>query len=431
LRQQTKDKTMPFSELGLLEPMQRVVDAAGYCEPTPIQEKTIPLILEGMDLIAQAQTGTGKTAAFVLPILQRLSAIETAPPPCSPRVLVLAPTRELAQQVAETFETFGKEMTHRIGVTTVIGGADMEEQVRQLEEGVDIVVATPGRLLELVREKDIFFLNLLCLVVDEADRLLALGFAEELKQVFEALPKHRQSLLFSATYPKKVIKLTEQVMQNPSYVNVIGEVPTVGNIAQRAIEVNRDNRRPLLQHLIKEEGWKHVLIFVSSKRAAHNLAVKLKRNGIEADAFHGDLDQDERTSVLRQFKNRNVRVLVATDIAARGIDIQDLSTVVNYDLPRSPVDYIHRIGRTGRAGAEGVAVSFIDHNDMAHFNVIEKRTNVSVDREQVAGFELTGEAPEKKKGPPPKKGKRPSKKDKARAAALENPDAGDDDQPER
>ena len=250
--------------------------------------------------------------------------------------------------------------------------------------------------------------------------MFALGFAEELEQVFEALPKHRQSLLFSATYPKKVIKLTEQVMQNPSYINVIGEVPTIGNIAQRAIEVNRDNRRALLQHLIKEEAWKHVLIFVSSKRAAHNLAVKLKRNGIEADAFHGDLEQDERTDVLSRFKNRDVRVLVATDIAARGIDIQDLSTVVNYDLPRSPVDYIHRIGRTGRAGAEGVAVSFLDYNDMAHFGVIEKRTNVSVEREQIIGFELTGEKPEKKKGT------RPSKKDKLRAAALEN-DVADGD----
>jgi ATP-dependent RNA helicase RhlE len=416
---------MPFSKLGLLEPLQRVVEAAGYTKPTPIQEQTIPLILEGMDLIAQAETGTGKTAAYALPILQRLSAIETKPP-CSPRVLVLAPTRELAQQVAETFVGFGKIMTQEISVTTVIGGVDIEEQVKQLEAGTDIVVATPGRLLELVREKDIFFLNLLCLVVDEADRLLALGFAEELEQVFEALPKHRQSLLFSATYPKKVVKLNEQVMQNPSYINVIGEFPTVGNIAQRAIEVNRDNRRALLQYLIKEEAWKHVLVFVSSKRAAHNLTVKLKRNGIEADAFHGDLDQDERTHVLRQFKNRNVCVLVATDIAARGIDIQDLSTVVNYDLPRSPVDYIHRIGRTGRAGANGVAVSFMDYNDMAHFGVIETRTKVSVEREQVPGFELTGEPPEKKKGPPPKKGTRPSKKDKARAAAIENTDDGDD-----
>ncbi|VGO21172.1 DEAD/DEAH box helicase [Pontiella sulfatireligans] len=417
---------MPFSKLGLLEVMQRVVEAADYREPTPIQQQTIPLILEGMDLIAQAQTGTGKTAAFALPLLQRLHAIETSPPPCAPRVLVLAPTRELAQQVAETFNEFGKHMPRRIGVATVIGGAEISEQLRDLEEGVDIVVATPGRLLELVREKDLFFYELLCLVIDEADRLLALGFAEELEQVFEALPAERQSLLFSATYPKKVVKLTEQVMRNPSYINVIGDVPTVGNITQRVIEVDRVNRRPLLQHLIKEEAWKHVLIFVSSKRAAHNLAAKLRRNGIQADAFHGDLTQEERTGVLSEFKNHNVHVLVATDIAARGIDIQELSTVVNYDLPRSPVDYIHRIGRTGRAGAKGVAISFVDHNDQAHFNVIEKRTRVSVDREQVAGFERTGEAPEKKKGPPPKKGKRPSKKDKARAAAREHDAAGND-----
>jgi superfamily II DNA/RNA helicase len=409
---------MPFFKLGLLEPLLRVVEAANYIEPTPIQEQTIPLVLEGMDLIAQAETGTGKTAAFALPILQRLAAIESHPSPCSPRVLVLAPTHELAQQVADTFKSFVENLPQTIGVTVVIGGADIEVQVRELEAGTDIVVATPGRLLELVREKDIFFLNLLTLVIDEADRLLALGFAEELEQIFEALPKYRQSLLFSATYPKKVVKLTEQVMDNPTYINVIGDVPTVGNIAQRAIEVNRDNRRALLQHLLKEEGWKHVLVFVSSKRAARNLSVKLKRNGIEADAFHGDLDQDERTHVLSQFKSRNVRVLVATDIAARGIDIQDLSTVVNYDLPRSPVDYIHRIGRTGRAGAEGVAVSFMDYNDMAHFGVIEKRTKISVAREQIPGFELTGEKPEKKKGPPPKKGKRPSKKDKARASAA-------------
>ena len=414
---------MPFSKLGLLEPMLRAVEAAGYRAPTPIQEQTIPLILEGMDLIAQARTGTGKTAAFALPILQRLSAIESKPPPCSPRVLVLAPTRELAQQVAEAFIEFGKGSPRPIDVVAVIGGADIGEQVRRLEDGADIVVATPGRLLELVREKDIFFLNLLGLVVDEADRLLALGFAEELEQVFAVLPAARQSLLFSATYPKKVVALTGQVMRNPSYVNVTGDVPTVGNIAQRAIEVDRVKRRPLLQHLINEEHWEHVLIFVSSKRAARNLAAKLRRDGIDADAFHGDLDQDERTHVLSQFKNRATRVLVATDIAARGIAIQDLSTVVNYDLPRSPVDYIHRIGRTGRAGAKGVAVSFIDYNDMAHFSVIEKRTNVSVAREQVAGFELSGEAPEKKKGPPPTKGKRPSKKDKARAAAQENDDA--------
>lgn len=416
---------MPFSKLGLLEPMQRVVDAVGYREPTPIQEQTIPLILEGMDLIAQAQTGTGKTAAFALPILQRLNFVETHPEPGTPLVLVLVPTRELAQQVADTFEEFERHLSRDIGVATVIGGENILDQLRLLEQGVDIVVATPGRLLELVRSEKIFFEALRYFVVDEADRLLALGFAEELAQVLAALPEVRQNLLFSATYPKKVEKLTEQMMEDASYINVIGDVPTVANITQRAIEVNRLNRRPLLQHLINEEKWEHVLVFVSSKRAARNLAVKLKRNGIKADAFHGDLGQDERTWVLSQFKNRTVRVLIATDIAARGIDIQELSTVVNYDLPRSPVDYIHRIGRTGRAGAEGVAVSFIDHNDMAHFSLIEKRTKVRVAREQVAGFELEGEAPQKKKGPPPKKGKRPSKKDKARAAAQANASEAD------
>ncbi len=408
---------MPFSKLGLLEPIQRVAEAVGYREPTPIQQQTIPLILEGMDLIAQAQTGTGKTAAFALPILQRLSLIVEESTPNTPRVLVLTPTRELAQQVADTFKEFERHIPRAIEIATVIGGENVLDQLRQLERGVDVVVATPGRLLELIRENELELEELSCFVVDEADRLLALGFAEELTLVLEALPDVRQNLLFSATYPKKVEKLTEQVMDNPSYISVIGDVPTVGSITQRAIEVNRLNRRPLLQHLIKEDDWKHVLVFVSSKRAARNLAVKLKRNGIEADAFHGDLSQDERTFVLRQFKSRKVRVLVATDIAARGIDIQELSTVVNYDLPRSPVDYIHRIGRTGRAGAEGVAISFIDHNDTAHFSLIEKRTKIRVDREQIAGFELEGEAPKKKKGPPPKKGKRPSKKDKARAAA--------------
>ena len=408
---------MPFSKLGLLESLQRVVAAVHYIEPTPIQQQTIPLALEGDDLIAQAQTGTGKTAAFALPILQMLSRVDPDDGPSPVRALVLAPTRELAQQVADTFEEFEKYMPRKIGITAIIGGESIEFQRRHLRNGVQVVVATPGRLLELIREEDIDFEELRVLVLDEADRLLALGFAEELAQLMEVLPKERQTLLFSATYPKKVEKLAAEILQNPVRVNATGDVPTVANITQRAIEVNKLNRRPLLCHLIKEEKWEHVLVFVRSKRAARNLAAKLTRDGIKADAFHGDLKQDERTYVLSLFKNRTIHVLIATDIAARGIDIQNLSTVVNYDLPRSPVDYIHRIGRTGRAGADGLAISFIDHNDVAHFSLIEKRTNVCVDREQVPGFELTGDAPKKKKGPPPKKGKRPSKKDKARAAA--------------
>jgi superfamily II DNA/RNA helicase len=411
---------MSFSKLGLSEYMQRVVDAVHYKTPTPIQEQTIPLILEGNDLIAQAQTGTGKTAAFALPILQLLNESEQKTKPGSVRALVLAPTRELAQQVAAAFELFEQYMPSKIGVTAIIGGEDINYQLRHLRRGVDVIVATPGRLLELIREEEICFDELRFLVIDEADRLLDLGFAEELDLLIRALPAQRQNLLFSATYPKKVMRLTEQVMQNPSYINVCGDVPAVANITQRVIEVNHINRGPLLRHLLQAEKWEHVLVFVSSKRAARNLAAKLRRDGIQADAFHGDLDQDERTFVLSQFKNRNVRVLIATDIAARGIDIQNLSTVVNYDLPRSPVDYIHRIGRTGRAGSKGIAVSFVDHSDQAFFTVIEKRTKLQPGREQIPGFELTGDAPVKKKGAPPVKGKRPNKKDKARAAAQES-----------
>ena len=407
---------MSFSKLGLTESMQRVADAVHYKTPTPIQEQTIPLILEGSDLIAQAQTGTGKTAAFALPILQLLNEQEPKKKPGSVRALVLTPTRELAQQVAAAFELFEQYMPSKIGVTAIIGGEDIQYQLRHLRRGVEVVVATPGRLLELIREEEICFDELRFLVIDEADRLLDLGFSEELDLLIKALPAKRQSLLFSATYPKKVMKLTEQVMQNPSYINVIGDIPTVANITQRVIEVNQVNRGPLLRHLLKTEKWAHVLVFVSSKRAARNLAAKLKRDGIQADEFHGDLSQDERTFVLSQFKNRKIQVLISTDIAARGIDIQNLSAVVNYDLPRSPVGYIHRIGRTGRAGSNGVAVSFVDHSDQAFFTVIEKRTKLQIDREQIPGFELTGDAPVKKKGLPPVKGIRPNTKDKARAA---------------
>ena len=410
---------MEFLNLGLTEPIQRVAHAVNYSEPTPIQKQTIPLILEGMDVIAQAQTGTGKTAAFALPILQYLNELTEPLVPSSPRVLVLVPTRELAKQVAETFESFGRFTPRHIDVMTVIGGESIEDQLDLLHDGVDVLVATPGRLLDLLGDEKIYLDSLTHLVIDEADRLLALGFAEELEEIFTVLPKDRQSVLFSATYPKKVERMTKEMLRNPVRVNVIGDMPTLENIKQRAIEVNRLNRRPLLQHLIKEENWEHVLVFVRSKRAAHNLATKLQRNRINAEAFHGDLSQSERTSVLTDFRNRITHVLIATDIAARGIDIQGLSTVINYDLPRSPVDYIHRIGRTGRAGAEGVAITFVGHSDKGHFELIEKRTHVEVEREQILGFELTGEAPVKQKGQAPIKGKRPNKRDKARAAALE------------
>lgn len=409
---------MSFSNLGLVETVQRVVEAVHYTEPTPIQEQSIPLILEGDDVIAQAQTGTGKTAAFALPILQVLNDMDAKKNTGHIRALVLAPTRELAQQVSQAFETYGKYMPREIGSTSVIGGEDIGDQVKRIRGGVEVMVATPGRLLEMIREKMVHLDELRFLVIDEADKLLDLGFAEELDQLIEELPEERQTLLFSATYPEKVMQLAERVMKNPIHVNVASEVPTVANISQRVIEVNRENRGPLLRHLLKTEKWNHVLVFVGSKRAARNLAMKLQRAGIKADAFHGDLDQFERGLVLRHFKSRKIRVLIATDIAARGIDIENLSMVVNFDLPRSPVDYIHRIGRTGRAGLSGIAVSFVDHEDQSHFSLIEKRAQLQLEREQIAGFELTGEPPGRRKGVPPVKGKRPSKKDKARAAAA-------------
>ncbi len=411
---------MSFAKLGLVEHMQRVVDAVHYKVPTPIQQQSIPLILEGDDVIAQAQTGTGKTAAFALPILQVLNEMSAKTKSGYIRALVLAPTRELAQQVAQAFDAYGQYMPREIRVAVLIGGEDMGEQLQRLRSGVEIGVATPGRLLELLREDAIRFGELRFLVIDEADKLLDLGFSEEIDALIKALPAERQSLLFSATYPEKVMQLAQHVMQNPVHVNVASEVPTVENITQRVIEVNRNKRGPLLRHLIKAEGWKHVLIFVASKRAARNLAAKLKRDGIKADAFHGDLDQEKRTYVLGQFKARKIEVLIATDIAARGIDIQNLSCVINYDLPRSPVDYIHRIGRTGRAGSTGVAISLIGHEDQSHFSLIEKRAQLQLEREHIPGFELGGEAPAQKKGAPPVKGKRPSKKDKARAATAQD-----------
>jgi ATP-dependent RNA helicase RhlE len=410
---------MSFTTLGLEAHMQRVVDAVHYTAPTPIQEQSIPLILEGKDVIAQAQTGTGKTAAFALPILQRLNALESKLKKGHIRALVLAPTRELAQQVAQAFEIYGQYMPREIRATAIIGGEAIGEQINRLRGGVEIVVATPGRLLELVREHQIQLGDLRFLVIDEADKLLDLGFSEEIDLLLQELPAERQSLLFSATYPDKVMQLAQHVMRNPAHVTIPTEEPTVANITQRGIEVNRNNRGPLLRHLIKEEGWEHVLIFVASKRAARNLAAKLKRDGIKADAFHGDLEQEERTVGLGQFKTRKIQVLVATDIAARGIDIHNLPYVVNYDLPRSPTDYIHRIGRTGRAGLKGIAVSFVGHEDQPHFSLIEKRIQLQPEREQIPGFELSGEAPEREKGAPPVKGKQPSKKDKARAAAQE------------
>lgn len=413
---------MSFQSLALPEALLQAVAKAGYETPTPIQTRAIPLVLAGHDLLAQAQTGTGKTAAFALPALKFWSE---APQRSAQSVhtLVLAPTRELALQVAAAFGDYGQFLNPRPRVHAIIGGEDTETQIAALRQGADVVVATPGRLLDLIRQQRIRLKDLALLVIDEADKMLNLGFADELEALLAILPDQRQSLLFSATFPDKVRTLTLQVLTDPVPVRIAPAEPTVDSIQQRVIEVDRDQRGRLLRHLLKSESWEHTLVFVASKRGAANLAAKLKKDGIRAVAFHGDLDQEARVAALRAFESKRASVMVATDIAARGLDFDKISHVVNFDLPRSPADYVHRIGRTARAGKGGMALSLIDAESAAHFQLIEKRAGIQLEREQIEGFERTQE-PVSRKGQIPVKGKRKSKKDKAREAAAQAANPG-------
>jgi ATP-dependent RNA helicase RhlE len=408
---------MPFDSLGLPDYLLRALAALSYEAPTNIQEQAIPLALAGHDLLAEAQTGTGKTAAFALPIIMQLNEGPARKPDNGISALVVVPTRELAGQVASAFQSYSRYAPRKVTTITLIGGESVAEQLRCLRDGASVVVATPGRLLDIIERDGIDLAALDTLVLDEADKLLDLGFSEELQTLLGVLPEGRQNLLFSATLAPKIVELSDRFLKDPVRVSIAREEVTL-RIVQRVIEVDRDRRRPLLQHLIAEEAWPQVLVFVASKRSAHNLANKLRGVGIEAAALHGDLEQSERTDVLRQFKNKKQQVLVATDLVCRGIDISGLSCVVNYDLPRSPNDYVHRIGRTGRAGKSGVAVSFIDHETQDHFRLIEKRANVSVKREQVDGFTLSPPTLKTEVDKGPIKGKRKSKKDRLREQAA-------------
>jgi ATP-dependent RNA helicase RhlE len=408
---------MSFSLLGLSKDLLRTIELAGYQAPTYIQENSIPVILKGQDLIAQSQTGSGKTASFVLPALQMFEDSRDAKSRIL-KVLILTPTRELAVQVADVVKVFGRGLTKPVRSILLVGGLNIDLQIRNLHHGADIAVATPGRLLDLIKRKQVNLSSLNLLVVDEADKMFDMGFAQELEEVLKALPAKRQNALFSATITEEVTRLTQTFMQNPVHVKAPNEAPTVESVIQRAIEVNRTNRGPLLRHLIKTEGWDHVLVFVASIRGADILATKLREAQISAASLHGAMTQAQRSRELNEFKIKGIKVLVATDLIARGIDIKDLPVVVNYDLPRSPNDYIHRIGRTARAGANGVAVSLIGHEDQAHFALIEKRVKIRLTKERILGFELTGEAITSQKGKPPVKGHRMSKKDKARAIAA-------------
>ncbi len=413
-----------FDSLDLPDYLLRALKDLLYEAPTSIQEQAIPLVLAGHDLLAEAQTGTGKTAAFALPIIKQLNERPAKKPSAAsrPSALVVVPTRELAQQVAAAFQSYSRYAQGMVTTITLIGGERVEGQLRCLDDGADVIVATPGRLLDIIERDGVDLASLDTLVLDEADKLLDLGFSEELQALLRVLPEERQNLLFSATLAPKIVELGRRFLKDPIRISMAREESNA-NISQRVIEVDRERRRPLLQHLIEVEAWPQVLVFVASKRSAHNLASKLRRTGLSAAALHGDLEQSERTQVLRQFKNKKHQVLVATDLACRGIDIDGLSCVVNYDLPRSPNDYVHRIGRTGRAGLSGVAISFIDHDTEAHFRLIEKRANIRVEREELEGFALSAgerntEGPREANQKGPIKGKRKSKKDKLREQAA-------------
>ncbi|NCD11846.1 MAG: DEAD/DEAH box helicase [Epsilonproteobacteria bacterium] len=406
---------MPFSTFKLCSHIQEALLHVGFTHPTPIQEKVIPLVLEKKDILARAQTGSGKSASFVLPLLELWNAHKQEGK-AKIKVLVLTPTRELCVQVAEAFESFGAFLHVKPKVVSVIGGEKIGEQLYDIQQGCDIVVATSGRLLDIMSKKQINLSHVEFFVLDEADKMLDLGFEQELNAILEVLPKQRQNLLFSATYPAKMQTIAAKITKRAVEVSIEAEAPTVERIMQRAIEVNKENRAPLLRHLLRENQWELVLVFMANKRAADNIAVKFRKHGFLAESFHGDLLQEDRSWTLKSFKEHKIRVLFATDIASRGLDIEAVSCVINFDLPRSSEDYIHRIGRTGRAGKEGLAISFIDHEDKAHFALIEKRCGMCVVKEQIKGFELVGEAPKKEKGSAPIKGKRKSKKDKLREA---------------
>jgi superfamily II DNA/RNA helicase len=410
---------MPFSKLSLSAALQRAIKESGYTAPTPIQEKVIPLVLARHDLLTRAQTGSGKSASFVLPILELWSS-HRGEGKSKIKALVLTPTRELTLQVAQTFETMGAYLPKKPNVVSIIGGEGIGDQLYAIQQGCDILVATSGRFLDVLKKKQMNLSHLEFFVLDEADKMLDLGFSEELELILEAIPSKRQNLLFSATYPPKMEAIASKITQNPTHVVLESEEPTVESITQRVIEVNPENRGPLLRDLLNSEKWEQVLVFMANKRASDNIAAKFRKYGFSAASFNGDLLQEDRTYTLEQFKAKKIRILFATDIAARGLDIDNISCVVNFDLPRSPADYIHRIGRTGRAGKSGIAVSFIGFEDRDHFALIEKRSNIKLRREQIAGFELAGTPPAKVRGPEAVKGKGKSKKDKARELAAKN-----------
>jgi ATP-dependent RNA helicase RhlE len=372
----------------LIPPLLQAVKDLGYEQPSPIQEQAIPLVLEGRDLMAGAQTGTGKTAAFALPTLQRLAphASTSASPARHPiRVLVLAPTRELAIQVEESFRDYAKHMPIRTAI--VYGGSDMNAQIAQLRRGVEILVATPGRLLDHVHNKTVMFNQVSVLILDEADRMLDMGFMPDIKRIIALLPPVRQNLLFSATFPDEIRKLTKTLLNNPAEVQVAARNAVAELVTHVVHPVAREKKRELLAYLIQTRSLKQVLVFCGTRIGANRLTHQLRANHIQTDAIHGDKTQAEREAALEAFKAGKTTVLVATDVASRGLDIESLPQVINFDIPHAPEDYVHRIGRTGRAGMTGEAISLVAPEDSEALAAIEKLIKTKVERVLVPGFE--------------------------------------------
>ena len=403
-----------FAGLNLAEPLMRAINDSGYTHPTPVQAQAIPLVLKGGDLLAGAQTGTGKTAGFTLPILHLLNAKPAAHPRAgAPRCLILTPTRELAAQVEESVKTYGKYLALKSEV--MFGGVNINPQIKALRSRIDILVATPGRLLDHVGQKTLDLSSVEILVLDEADRMLDMGFIRDIRKILALLPKQRQNLLFSATFSEEIKTLADGLLHNPGFVEVARRNTTSELVSQSVHMVAQKLKSHLLSHLIKHNDWKQVLVFTRTKHGANRLAEKLNSDGIPAAAIHGNKSQAARTKALSQFKDGTLPVLVATDIAARGLDIDMLPHVVNFELPNVPEDYVHRIGRTGRAGSNGSAISLVDSEELQHLKNIERLIKTQIPRVAIDSFAPPTHIPSEAPRPP-----RPQQGQKRHAPAKDN-----------
>lgn len=404
-----------FDDLALAEPIARAVKEKGYTKPSPIQAKAIPVVLQGGDLLASAQTGTGKTAAFTLPVLQQLlDKPRASGNRC--KALVLTPTRELAAQILENAEMYSKHT--KLRSTVVFGGVKINPQMQKLRSGTEVLVATPGRLLDLHSQNAIKFDELDILVLDEADRMLDMGFIHDIKRILKILPKERQNLLFSATFSDEIRELAQRLLDNPAEVSVAKENTTNTQIEHKLHPVDKSAKTRLLSHLTRTENWEQALVFSRTKHGANKLVRLLEKDGIKAAAIHGNKSQNQRTKALADFKDGKITLLIATDIAARGIDIHQLPQVVNFDLPNVPADYVHRIGRTGRAGMTGHAISLVSADEIDQLQDIERLIQKHIEREEVKGFKPQNPLPESRKILPlknkkPKKPKKPSEQPQA------------------